>query len=139
MVKVSLPTDLLSLTIGADFDQSMEKYSPSHACFGGDKHRHLLVDKIVLVPKGSNAIGGNHVWHPFIAATLAATWTANTTANTTGGTTAGATTTEAATTLAATTTVNTTAHTTDGTAAGANTAEVAAIITSNTTPTAPPI
>ena len=50
MVKVSLPTDLLSLTVGADFDQSMEKYSPSHADIGGDKHRHLLVNKIVLVP-----------------------------------------------------------------------------------------
>ena len=49
-MKVSLPTDLLSLTIGADFDQSMEKYSPSHAYIGGDKHRHLLVDKIVLIP-----------------------------------------------------------------------------------------
>ena len=50
MVKVSLPTGLLSLTVGADFDQSMEKYSPSHAYIGGDKHRHLLVDNIVLVP-----------------------------------------------------------------------------------------
>ena len=51
IVKVSLPTGLLSLTVGADFDQSIEKYSPSYACVGGDKHRHLLVDKIVLVPK----------------------------------------------------------------------------------------
>ena len=125
MVKVSLPTGLLSLTVGADFDQSMEKYSPSHACVGGDKHRHLLVDKIVLVPKCSNAIGGSHVWHPFSAATLAATWTANTTANTTGGTTAGATTTEAATTLAATMTANTAANITGGTTAGAMTTEAA--------------
>ena len=70
MVKVSLPTGLLSLTVGADFDQSMEQYSPSHACFGGDKHRHLLVDKIVLVPK--LYLSGT----PLSAATLAATWTA---------------------------------------------------------------
>ena len=49
LVKVNLPTDLLSLTVGADLPEH-GKYSPSQDYISGDKHRHLLIDKIVLVP-----------------------------------------------------------------------------------------